>query len=220
MYSAHRAAGSGSGRTAPCSFQLASGSVHDPGQGIRGPRMRALSPADSSSPTPACQTQPPPPPAWRPLSHPLLREGPSDLITSNHCPDCCLGLRSNRSAAVSPKQVNLSRLDTVSDARPRVVPLGNQRQQAGPRGSKRPPAPRRGRLSLRFKARPENTARECGPGQACVGGQWPLKGHQQLTARLPGMDAVRAAAGVPPRSLSAQPGSAADSCVEGLRKCD
>lgn len=90
--------------------------VRDPSQEIRGLRMKAYLRQTVAAP---------PPPAGRslsrraqrPLSCPLLRKWPSDLITSNYCPDCCLGLGSNRSAAVrSPKQVNLSWLDTVSDA--------------------------------------------------------------------------------------------------------
>lgn len=50
-------------RSAARSFRLASGSVRDPSQQIRGPRMRGLSQADSGRPTPTCWPQPPPPAA-------------------------------------------------------------------------------------------------------------------------------------------------------------
>lgn len=122
--------------------------------------MRGLSLADSGCPTPTCQLKPSPPVAWQPLNCPLLREWPSDLITSNYCPYCCLGLRSNHSAAVrSPRQVDLSWLDTVSDARQWAAHRGSQRQRSQPWGLQWLQAPHGAELSwlwLWFKAGSED----------------------------------------------------------------
>lgn len=92
--------------------------------------MRGLSQADSGRPTPTCWPQPSPQPPGAaelpPAQNVALRSQNIQLL-----PDRCLGLGSNRSAAErSPKQVNLSQLDTVSATKLHAAHSRSQEQRA------------------------------------------------------------------------------------------
>lgn len=156
--------------------------------------MRGLSPADSGCPTPRLPAGAAPPIAQQLPSCPLLGQWPSHLITSNYCTDCCLGLRSNHSAAVrSPKRVKLSRLDTLSDARPQAARLGSRRQRVWP-GERSGPQLLGGVGSGRGSRPGQKTSSgSAGHGQACTGRRWSLERSPALgTSRLPDSSAVRA----------------------------